>query len=189
MLYDEVQTCNNLKLVDITDLWAMFEGLAAYSGVGEGSPHREVEVIRPRFGGQAMPEAVVQDVDPELAGRGVDVGGYPLMHLHFLGAAEGLHVDDDPLRRLGLPHEGVAMPLGCHRHGSRGAHLPHVADGGRDVGDLLRVEDRPGEEVVLVAEVGGSELVAVEAEVAADRDGEGGEGERGAEEEEEKHAV
>lgn len=182
------RTCDDLELVDITDLRAVAECLAADPGIGEGPSYGEVEVVGPGLGREPVLQAVVEHVDPQLPGGGVHVGGLPLDHLHFVGAGatEGFHVDDNPLRRLRLPLQGVAVAPGRNREGRGGAHLPHVLDGGRDVRDFLGVEDGPRERVLLVAEVAGGELVAVEGEVAVDGDWDGeGEGEG----EFEKHAA
>lgn len=166
---ENLQTCDDLKLVDITDLRAMSECLTTNPSIRQRPSDCKMEVVRPRFRSQTMFQALMQHVDPQLSSWGINIRRFPLMHLHFL-AAERFHIDHEPLRRLRLSHEGVAVASSGHGQARGRTHLPHVLHGDGDVGDFLGVEDCPREEMELVAEIPCCEFIALEAEMAVELD-------------------
>lgn len=157
----------------------MAERLAADPRVRQGATDREMEVVGPRLGRQAVLEGLAKHVDPELSSGGVDegrrhagaaAGGVVVVDLEppaVAPEAEGLHPDHDPAGGLGLAHERVAVAArgdGERRAAAQGEDVPH---GGGDVGHGARVEHGGRQQAAPVAEVARHGAGVVEGEVAA----------------------
>jgi hypothetical protein len=72
-----IRTCDDVELVDVGNLGAVAEGLAADAGVRERSTDGEVAIIRPRPWGKTLREGGVQHVYPQLLTAGVETGNGP----------------------------------------------------------------------------------------------------------------
>lgn len=164
------ETCHNLQLIDIADLRSVAERLPADPCIRQRATDREMEIVRPRLGCQAVLERLTQHVDPELSAGSIDKRLHTAIDLEPT-TPERLHPDHDPLGRLRLAHEGVPMPArrdSERRALAQGEDVPH---GGGDIGDGAGVEHGRRQEAALVAEVPchGGDVMEAEMAVEAQR--------------------
>lgn len=160
-----VPTGDDFELVDVADLWAVPECLAAHAGVGERPADGEVQVVGPRARSKPVLERLPEQVYPELAAGDIGVGDLASAGEDPRGGGlEGAHLDDDSSRGLCLAMEGVATASGGNGELRAAAHAEDVAHGGGDVGGRLGVEDARRREAVAVAEVSAGVVEVVEGE-------------------------
>nr|GMD41797.1 hypothetical protein Iba_chr10bCG3140 [Ipomoea batatas] len=129
-----IYTCDNLKLINVVDLRSMPECLATDSGIRQSAANGEVKIIGPRFRGEAMFKAFMQEVYPKLPGRNIDVGvSSSRLETQPRLATQRFHVDHHSIVSLRLALQGVTVASGGHSQLQAATHLENMFDHGRDV--------------------------------------------------------